>query len=245
MKARVSVVVRNNQWFAAVWTGQGATAVFGTHFETLSATAVESDAAFLAVLAQMSPFPDLLCDLRDLADQNRRGIGFCHVSVGAHAGGQPAGIFESDFRENENGYLRIPLLEPVTDFKASLARKDQLHDNEIRFVHLERRVSLAAVLRGLHLKTIFLEKITKFRSLISVVFHDEDSMRNRTGRLASRELIEHQQVPLSARDCARRSSAQSDVSAQVLSTVSRIPVRILEPVFFRISDATSYPNKIE
>jgi hypothetical protein len=58
-------------------------------------------------------------------------------------------------------------------------------------------VCLSAILRRLYLKTVFLEQVTKFGSLVGVMLDEENPMCNRTGRLASREIVEHQQVPLS------------------------------------------------
>jgi hypothetical protein len=58
-------------------------------------------------------------------------------------------------------------------------------------------MSLPAILRRLNLEAVFLQQVAKFGSLVGVVFYDEDPMCNRTGRLASREIVEHQRVPLS------------------------------------------------
>ena len=129
-------MVRNDQWLATVGAGQCTTSVFGTHFESLSAATVESNSALLAILAQVSPIPDLLSDLRNLTDQNRRFVRLCHVAVRADPHGQFAGILQCDFCQDKNGYLGVALFESVADFKSGFTREQQLHDHEIGFVHL-------------------------------------------------------------------------------------------------------------
>jgi hypothetical protein len=59
---RESVVVWNNQRFAAIRAGQCSATMPGAHLETFSAAAVEANSPLFAILAQVSSFPNLLCD---------------------------------------------------------------------------------------------------------------------------------------------------------------------------------------